>query len=895
MGESGVKDFTKDCIRYFIIYTVLFIGMVMIVFYPQIAGGKTLVWGLDGVPQYYNVLLYQGNMIREHGLFSPMWDLSVGLGQDVWTTFSYYGIYDPLNWTAALVKPEHMDVLYSVLICVRLYLAGLSFSCFELYSEKKAGRKLAVLTGAFVYCFCVHAIYLCVCFPNFIAPMIFFPILLLGMKKIYKGEKPYLFIIFIALAAINNFYYFYMLCIFMFIFGILQYAEYVHIWNLRNIGYWMGKFVGFFLMGIALAGVALVPIVLNMLKMDRLTIDAYLPLFYDRVYYSSILTGLMTGQGAETLDDLSVWPQIGLSAVAIFLILYLLAGKKGWEKKAALITVTLFLCIPFIGYALNGFGYLANRWVWAYCFVAADIVVYVLGEWISPDRHRMIVMVGLVVGFVALCLLNPDNGLRQQKCTWIQAGILFLLLILLGIVYFKNEQIRKMNTVRGCIIFGICIISILCNVAGIQKYISERSWDWFVPKGEAYRKMMDVPSAAVKQIQGTKIGRYDSYGTLETYNTAMAQGLYGTSYYFSMTNPYVVKFMKENYVNHPVDFQYSNLDSRGLLDAIAGVEYFLVNAEDKAYVPCGYREREPFAVSDNLVYSGGLPIAFVYDSFIPKEKWEALPVEEKQQALVQGAIVDSSTLPETEIWSEAETLSYRAVCDDQEIEFSGEFCPSEYDRSIDLLVKDVKEGELFIIFDNIRYIPDENTDIRVETDEVQKRVNIYGKKESTYCGNHNFLCNLGYTQAADEKRITLKFRDEEKYLFDDIRVVVQPYDRIMGEVEKLRKNGYDHLVLDKNKICVDLTLQRQGMLYFAIPFDQGFSVFVDGIKQPLKRANTAFMAVELGEGYHYVELKYCTYGLKMGILLSVTGFILFVGLVIVNGRRNGYFPKKKGI
>ena len=45
--------------------------------------------------------------------------------------------------------------------------------------------------------------------------MIYLPLVLMGIDKIYRKEKPYVFIWSVTLAGVSNFYFFYMIGIFM--------------------------------------------------------------------------------------------------------------------------------------------------------------------------------------------------------------------------------------------------------------------------------------------------------------------------------------------------------------------------------------------------------------------------------------------------------------------------------------------------------------------------------------------------------------------------------------------------------------------------------------------------------------------------------------------------------
>jgi len=213
------RDSKKD---FYLLYTLVF-GVISFFIYYQFAGnGKSLVWSHDGIPQHLNSLAYYGRYLREvlhtvfveHKLELPMWDMNIGYGSDILTTLHYYVIGDPLTLLSVFVPADKTEVLYEVLIFLRIYLAGISFSVFCFYHKNP---KQATFMGTLIYIFAGWTIYAAMKHPYFSNPMIYLPLVLMGIDKIYKREKPWLFIWATAVSAMSNFYFFYMICIFMFI------------------------------------------------------------------------------------------------------------------------------------------------------------------------------------------------------------------------------------------------------------------------------------------------------------------------------------------------------------------------------------------------------------------------------------------------------------------------------------------------------------------------------------------------------------------------------------------------------------------------------------------------------------------------------------------------------
>ena len=169
-----------------------------------------------------------------------MWDLNIGYGSDILTTLHYYVIGDPLTLLSVFFKSSQTEFLYEFLIFLRIYLAGIAFSRYAFYHKNS---KQAVFMGSMIYVFAGWTIYAAMKHPYFSNPMIYLPFILMGIDKIYKKEKPYIFIWSVALAGLSNFYFFYMLGIFMVIYAMVRYFEQFEERSLKNIGKWLGDFL----------------------------------------------------------------------------------------------------------------------------------------------------------------------------------------------------------------------------------------------------------------------------------------------------------------------------------------------------------------------------------------------------------------------------------------------------------------------------------------------------------------------------------------------------------------------------------------------------------------------------------------------------------------------------
>ena len=395
--------FREKKFDYYLFYTLIFGGIALILYLQFYLNGKSLIWSHDGVPQHLNSLAYYGEYLRgilhslfvEHKLEIPMWDMNIGYGSDILTTLHYYVIGDPLTLLSVFVPAEKTEYLYAFLVFFRIYLAGVAFSRFCFYHKNS---KQATLLGSLVYIFAGWTIYASMKHPYFSNPMIYLPLILLGIDKIYRKEKPYVFIWSVTLAGISNFYFFYMLGIFMVLYAAFDYFVVFTKKEDRKPGAiikWAGLFAGYSLIAVFMAAVILLPVVLPVFGTGRFQAENYVPLFYDRIYYEKYLSCLIG-------ENMIQWGVAGYTAVAMTGVFVLFSKRKfNTALKWGFVLLNIFLLLPFAGHALNGFSYVSNRWIWAYGMMMAYIFVRVYPEIFRlniKEKRRVLFMLLIYCG-----------------------------------------------------------------------------------------------------------------------------------------------------------------------------------------------------------------------------------------------------------------------------------------------------------------------------------------------------------------------------------------------------------------------------------------------------------------------------------------------------------------
>jgi uncharacterized membrane protein YfhO len=85
----------------------------------------------------------------------------------------------------------------------------------------------------------------------------------------------------------------------------------------------------------------------------------------------------------------------------------------------------------------------------------------------------------------------------------------------------------------------------------------------------------------------------------------------------------------------------------------------------------------------------------------------------------------------------------------------------------------------------------------------------------------------------------------------------------------------------QNNIKGDVEFDKRKLLFFSIPFDKGWNATIDGNKAELLQANIGFMGMMIDPGKHHVELSYTPPFLRISLIISLTGLIIYLGLLFL--------------
>jgi len=661
--------------QYFALYTALFVLVCCLVFCWYFLTGRTFIWQIDGWAQHYKALVYYAkymrSIIREllynHRVIFPEWDFAFGEGNDILQSLHYYVIGDPFAVFSVFVPTRFLWVYYDFMILLRLYLAGIAFSCLCFYTQKNIGR-YAVMAGTLSYVFCFWAVSNANRHPYFLNPMLYFPLIILGIEKLLRKESPYLLIVSVFFAAASNFYYFYVIVLMTIAYVAVRLpAKYKK--DFKSILKSLLRIAGSSILGTMMGGIILLPVAFGFLNDARLASGYAWHLAYPLSYYSRLLGAFFTG-------DSGYWLCMGYSAPLILaLILLFLRKKKYGTLKACFLVCAAIILIPALGQLLNGMSYMSNKWCWAFALLCAYIFTVMWPELMDlnlGDAAKL--AIGLSICFLGLLMLEYSRKVAAFACI----GVAFLFLFILFPFRFEDPQMevlwkkRRQAIALGLVVVGVVNVSFFRNASAAGNYAKEGK-----DAEDVVEQLMLTEANAVDAAAGfdgvTDFYRYS--GRSLTLNGNTLSGLSSTQYYWTISSPYIADYMENIELLETFPQQHMGYDDRTALLALSSVLYYVVPSNDKSPLPYGFTYVDEFNVKKNIteearallmeelgteelpeaqievinsaatsrykIYRNdhALPIAYAYDAVISEDAWAELSAVEKQEAMMQAVLL----------------------------------------------------------------------------------------------------------------------------------------------------------------------------------------------------------------------------------------------------------------
>lgn len=914
-------------------YSFLFCVIAFITFFWFIVYGKTFIHYQDGYWQHYSFLVFTKRLITSFlsGEGFSFWSWSLGLGNDVIGNMAGV-LCDPFNYIALLIPDEYLDVAFSFAIILRMFAAGLSMLAFLKYMKKS---QMCCLLGALGYTFSSWALGV-IRHGFFLTPLFIFPLLILGIEKIDREKKPFIFIFAVVFSLVTSVYFSYMSALMAILYMVLKFFFDFENKNLKTFWKRFGNYVFYVVIAVCISAPIFIPIfygLLNVSKDSGIKIEL-LPTLYDLLRY---VPSYIANTDINYNYSFVMVPMFFMALLPAMII-----SRKKKSNRLSFFFVVLcavMTLFPLFGSVFNGFSYSVGRW----CYIMAFFMVYGM---VSAYDHMdfkdrdyrnqylkilivelIVLLVGLLVAKVIVSVIGTDGTI-----------IALLNLVFIGVfvsVFLISDLQNWEQRKKKIVLVSLFVVSTsLTHFIQFSPNVST-SLDAYMDIGVPHERYMSSPQEVATQIKDDDFYRVDQMegATVTGRSTEIRipsneNLFFGTrSIYFCLSTIDSKHYEVNESLLNSAGYSrrsclYSN-DNRSRLDFLEGVKYFLGNnkksnitsSQYAGYAFKKYKNKDSVQILKSLHEPA---LGYVYDSVILKEDYDEYEPLDREQLLMQAAVIENvddcditPNLP-SEFTTHTSELKYNLIDNSSimstEQENTVEVFSSMQTITLEL-AEQVENCELYVMFENLQRIPKSYDDqieaLKNNNLEYDNSINLrtgrfiasnlsyepYGdfyvvvrkgnvKKQiinaegvpQAFTDMDNYMVNLGYYEMVNGT-IDIGFNEVGTYTYDAIKVYAVSQEDFDAQAQKLSDNRYNVEELYDNYVSGTVTAQNDGVLYLSILYNPGWKIYIDGVESDSFITNVGFTGTNITKGTHKVELKYRPILFEVSMALSIIGLL----------------------
>ena len=762
------------------------------------------------------------NKIRNGDSLWYTWD--DGMGTNFISLFAYY-LASPANIIIALFPQKYIPVVMDYIIAIKLSLASLTICIY--ISRHFHTKKLSIVPFGLFYAF-----------SGFLAAyswnimwldcIILLPLIMLGLERLVNENKCIFYCILLGLCIYTNYYISIMVCISVVLYFITLMINYD---GQKSFIIYFKKIFNFCLYSLLSGGLAAILLLPEIYTFSlSASSDSTFPTSWTNYF------GLLKEFTRHLIDipvhtALEHHPNIYCGvAILLLLPLYVISNQiKPKEKITKMVLLLIFLIsfnfnIP--NYIWHGFHFpnsLPARQSFIYIFFVLIISYEAFENIKSFTNKQLSVAFWIAIGFLLIveqCFVTDDT--YDFKTVYI-SGIFILLYGLL--IYLKKNKDFK-TPILLIAVYAICIIEATINMN--ETGLGTTSLTSYLMDYDAVDSVTETIASSdntfyrMDKIVGARTkndGAWHNYHSISTFSsTSNAKMSSLFSYLGIESSTNAYGYNGSTLVTNSL-FSVKYLISNKLLNTSSLLTYVTGNDGEFVYE------------NENV-----LPIGFVIPSDA-ESTWKP--------SKTYDGIVNTNTLIESLTGvSNVFTLTY------------------EYGNDSWVYFTPVKDGHIYLITKNSN------------CSSIHVTINDETTRDFTSIKSGTIL-DLGYYTTKD----TIEIESDDSM---GLVVYTLETDRYESAMDTLNEGGLNVESWTSTSITGTIEASNDGNILFSIPYDAGWSVYIDGEKVETTSFKDALLMVSVTSGSHSVKLVYTPVNAYLGIIITIISILILIMIYIIS-------------
>ncbi len=845
-----------------LIFAAFFLPVALVIIAFAVTGiypfGENQIAVIDMYHQYVPFLSELQHKLHDGSSLFYTWD-GAG-GSNFWNLLAYYGA-SPLNVLLALFPESLIMEAITVILLIKIGLAGSFMAMYLRYTERRWDWAAVAFSSMYALSSYVLAYYWCIMWMD---AVVLLPLCILGLNRLMDGDRPVMYTVSLALVVFANYYIAIMVCIFiLFYYPILYFTK--NRWRgLRHCAVTTGKAAGFSLLAIAMAAVMLLPTYISM--QSTYYISADMPT--DIVFYNDALDILNQLLPYSELTYREGLPNLYSGMiVVILLIVYLLSRSFSLREKLLnmgfLAFLLLCLNVNILDFIWHGFHFpnqLPYRYSFVICFFLIGIAYRAFRRLGSVSSKTIWIIMIAGIGYYLLAQKILTEHIEDTDL-FFYGGVAWLLLCCIVIILRKRQIIM-----RGAFIMLLVVVTaaeLMSSACTSFETVGNTSRESY------YENYSDVTALAES--------REDDFARMEIDSNYILNcpALYhyrGMSQFSSSLNADTTELMEKiGLEGEPGKNRFNYNQTNPVTNAMLNIKYII--AKNLPLEDPDFTEVE--SLGNSRLYESRYPLSIGYMTGTEIRTWDTSSDDPFQ---VLDSYVRAATSNEYDgVFERVEEISEDAKNVRLTEEGFGEFYAVKYELS--------REGSV-----TLRYASDETQKyyVFIEADNAEEII-VYSDREQkdqlslmNDCGS---IVNIGVVEAGETFDITVRYDENQEA--GDITCYVCSLDQDAWDAAYEILSASLLEVTDSSDSHIEgrIDAGEGGMLVTSIPYDQGWTLKVDGKEREIQElTGGVFISVALDEGEHEIELTFRPPGIIAGMIVSALAILLLVILTIMGGR-----------
>jgi len=841
-------------LAFFVPALILQIGFIALQLFPF---GKNTILTIDMYHQYAPFFSILREKLLSGGSLFYSWDS--GAGTNFWGLIGYY-LASPLNALVALFPRSMLTEAMAFITIVKTGCMGLFFHFFLKGVFKK--ESLANVIFACMYALCNYMVAYTwnIMWMDGLALL---PLVMLGLERMLKGGRPWLYCISLGLTIMSNFY----IALMVAVYAVLYF--FAHLFVHKDCPdrklFWSktGRFTLYSLISGGLSAFMAVP---TYIALQGIASLGYGAPQWDASKFDMIE---LLAQHLSFIEPsvMSGLPNVACSTLALMMVPVYWTGKSPLREKIAATAIlgVVFLCFQssYLNYAMHGMRYpnsLDHRFAFLYCFT---LVVMAWRGFTQLEQRQGKMLGWLFAGMMAIIVFAEAQ--EDSKITMViaYANILMVAGYLGVLALYRTGKLTQ--TIAYTLVLFLVGTELVVQWP-MYRSVASRETDYV--KHNAISSVMNQVEELDEDVY--RVEKLEPYWTS---NDCAWFGYKGISQFNSMAYGGMAKVMRKlGFSNNGLNsfFQDSSLPT---INAILGVRYLVNNADLESGSLYTYEtEIDGYKVFRNPY---ALSLGYMTDSTITS--WN---ISNNNTFALQNQFLEKATGMADGPLVMLDTSNYQADgVDINSSNVTGEWLGGyHFDRH------GSANGYVTFDIDNpvnqpvFLYISTKNSQ---EVGKVIVTMPDGESRDITYGENH--VLALGECDAGTiSVEMTLDSSDSGYFMASACTVDEGLMEEAFG---KLSMGQWEIETFKDTYLSGTITAQENGVMFMSIPYDKGWTVKVDGVEVEKQVIGEGFMGIAVTEGSHTVEMSYCPSGFKIGLAMTIMSLALLVVIELLRRRR----------